>query len=77
MLILLYKSKKHLILSIGHPLKYLETSSFGPEYINNGYLAGSNRPIITGLVVKEFFATVEIKDGLMHSIFNIFNCTNY
>ena len=61
MLIFDYPSKKELKENIGRPLKYRETSLFGPEYLSNGHLVGCNRPHITGHK-REFFATVEMKD---------------
>ena len=68
MLILLYTSKKELKENIGQPLKYQETSVFGNEYKDNGSFAGSNRPSITGIKGREFFAEVTIKNGLIASV---------
>jgi len=59
-----YKSKKELRENIGKPLKYIETSLFGPEYRDNGILTVANRPHITGLG-REFFARVTMKSGLI------------
>ena len=59
-----YKSKKELRENIGKPLKYIETSLFGPEYRDNGILTVANRPHITGLG-REFFARVTIESGLI------------
>jgi len=63
-LIARYPSKKELKANIGKPLRYLETSVFGPEYRDNGTLTVANRPHITHLG-REFFAQVTLKDGLI------------
>ena len=63
-LIARYPSKKELKANIGKPLRYLETSIFGPEYRDNGTLTVANRPHITHLG-REFFAQVTLKDGLI------------
>jgi hypothetical protein len=68
MLILLYKSKKELKGEIGKPLKYRETSIFGPEYKENGSFFGSNRPSITGIRGREFYAKVQMKDGKIEKV---------
>ena len=64
MIIFNYPSKKILKENIGQPLKYIETSLFGPEYIRNGTMVGANRPHITGKG-REFFATVTMENGLI------------
>lgn len=68
MLIVLYPSKKVLKESIGSSLKYKETSIFGPEYKDNGSFVASNRPQITGIKGREFFAEIEMKDGLISKV---------
>jgi len=68
MIILNYPTKKALKESIGQPLKYTETSVFGPEYVPNGELYGSNRPRITGNGKVEFYAKVVMKDGKIRSV---------
>lgn len=67
MIIFNYKSKKELKEHIGEPLKYIETSLFGPEYVTDGVLTGANRPHITG-IGREFFARVTMKDGLIAKV---------
>lgn len=62
MLIFNYPTKKELKAAIGQPLKYTETSMFGPEYRDNGKLTGCNRPHLTGYK-REFFANVTLVDG--------------
>lgn len=64
MLVFNYTSKKELKESIGKPLRYIETSIFGPEYRDNGILTGANRPHITGKG-REFFANVTMANGLI------------
>lgn len=68
MMILLYKSKKDLKAEIGKPLKYRETSIFGDEYVKNGSFVGCNRPTITRIKGREFFAEVTMKDGLIEKV---------
>jgi hypothetical protein len=67
MIIFDYKSKKALKENVGEPLRYIETSIFGPEYLDNGNLTGANRPHITGRG-REFFASVVMEDGLIKSV---------
>lgn len=67
MVIFNYPSKKALKESIGKPLRYIETSLFGPEYIPNGVLTGANRPHITGQG-REFFANVTMQNGLIKGV---------
>jgi len=66
-LIVKYPSKKALKESIGQRLKYIETSMFGPEYRDDGFLTVANRPHITGLG-REFFANVIMESGLIKSV---------
>lgn len=67
MIVFDYPSKKVLKESIGKPLRYIETSMFGPEYRENGTLTGANRPHITGQG-REFFATVKLENGIIVSV---------
>jgi hypothetical protein len=67
MLIFKYPSKKELKANIGKPLKYIETSLFGPEYRPNGSLTGANRPHIMGLG-REFFAVVTMESGIIKGV---------
>lgn len=67
MIIFNYESKKKLKENIGKPLRYIETSLFGPEYKSNGTITGANRPHITGKG-REFFAQVTMVDGLIKSV---------
>jgi hypothetical protein len=53
--------------NIGKPLKYLETSLFGEEYVSDGMLTGANRPHITGLG-REFFAQVTMENDLIKAV---------
>lgn len=66
-LIVKYPSKKELKSHVGKPLRYIETSMFGPEYRDNGMLTVANRPHITGMG-REFFANVYMKDGLIEKV---------
>jgi hypothetical protein len=67
MLVFKYPSKKVLKENIGKPLRYIETSMFGPEYKESGTLTGANRPHITG-IGREFFANVTMENGLIKSV---------
>ena len=67
MLVFVYPSKKELKASIGKPLKYMETSMFGAEYLDNGRLTGANRPHLTG-IGREFFANVVMENGIIKSV---------
>ena len=68
MMILNYASKKELAGLVGCRLNYTETSFHGPEFKANGTFCGSNRPSITGIKGREFFAEVTMVDGLIHSV---------
>jgi hypothetical protein len=67
MLIFDYPSKKELATQVGKPLRFRETSVFGPEYRDDGVLTGCNRPHITGHK-REFFANVTMRDGLIAAV---------
>ena len=62
MMLFNYKSKKEMQENIGNNLDYTETSIFGEEYKSNGTFCGSNRPHITGIKGREFFANVTIRN---------------
>lgn len=66
-LVVKYPSKKVLKEEVGKPLKYQETSLFGPEYMPDGMLTVANRPHITGMG-KEFFAQVYMEAGLIKKV---------
>lgn len=66
-LIVKYPSKKMLKEEVGKPLKYIETSLFGPEYKPDGMLTVANRPHITKMG-REFFAQVYMKDGIIQKV---------
>lgn len=66
-LVVKYPSKKELKSNIGEPLRYIETSLFGPEYRPDGILTVANRPHITKMG-REFFAQVYMKDGIIQKV---------
>ena len=68
MMLFNYESKKKLTENIGNNLDYTETSHFGEEYRSNGKFCGSNRPHITGIKGREFFATVVMRDDKIVSV---------
>ena len=65
MMLLNYKSKKEMQENIGNNLDYTETSMFGEEYRSNGVFCGSNRPHITGIKGREFFAEVTMRNDII------------
>jgi hypothetical protein len=67
-MIVMYPSKKELKENIGQKLKYRETSMFGSEYKSNGTFVVCNRPSITGINGREFFAEVTMKDDLIEKV---------
>ena len=67
MIVFVYPSKKVMKENIGKPLRYIETSMFGAEYVSNGKLVGANRPHITG-IGREFFAEIEMENGLIKKV---------
>ncbi len=67
MIIFNYPSKKALLEQIGQPLRYIETSMFGPEYRETGTFFGANRPSVTGQG-REFFAQVTVENGLIAQV---------
>jgi len=68
MMLLNYNSKKELKEAIGRPLKYEETSFFGPEFKENGSFCGAHRPAIQGGKGREFFAKITMKNGLISKV---------
>lgn len=66
-LVVRYTSKKELKEKIGEPLRYTETSFFGPEYRRDGVITVANRPHITGMG-REFFAQVTMENGLIKKV---------
>lgn len=68
MIIALYVSKKQMKECIGQRLKYRETSAFGNEYKSNGKFCVSNRPSISGVKGREFFAEVTMNNDLIEKV---------
>jgi len=61
-----YPSKKVLAASVGHPLRYRETSLFGEEFKRDGTVTVAYRPSIWPSQVakgREFFARVTMANG--------------
>jgi hypothetical protein len=60
-----YETKKNLKLSIGQPLKYIETSTFTPEYTENGvmYVVGPD-----AYRSRKWYAQVTMKNGLIFKV---------
>lgn len=59
-----YKSKKDLKASVGQPLRFIETSFFGPEYKADGKFC------VVGPSPEErkWFAEVTMRDGLISKV---------
>ena len=66
MMLVNYPTKKDLKAAIGKPLRYQETSMFGPEYKDDGVLTVAHRPHLQG--GREYFAQVTMKDGLIAGV---------
>ena len=58
-----YPTKQKLKDSHGAPLRYTETSMFGPEYKSDGWLTVAGRPTHSVIVKREFFARVLMAGG--------------
>ena len=59
-----YKTKKDLKASIGQPLRYEETSIFGPEYKDTGSFC----VVGPSPTKRVWFAEVTMKDGLIATV---------
>ena len=59
-----YKTKKQLKENIGKPLRFVETSMFGPEYKDNGNLT----VVGPSPHVRKWFAQVTMVDGLIAKV---------
>ena len=67
MMLALYKSKADLKAAVGQPLKYRETSAFGPEFVRTGTFAVARRPHLQG-GGREWFASVTMSAGLIAKV---------
>ena len=59
-----YKTKKELKQSIGKPLRYTETSIFGPEYRDDGTFC----VVGPSPYERKWFAQVTMRDGLIAKV---------
>ena len=59
-----YKTKKDLKAAIGQPLRYEETSAFGPEYKPNGRFA----VVGPSPYSRKWYAEVTMQDGLIAKV---------
>lgn len=56
-----YKTKKALKASVGKPLRYIETSVFGPEFMRDGsFCVVGPSPL-----ERKWYAVVTMEDGLI------------
>lgn len=56
-----YKTKKDLRASVGKPLRYIETSLFGPEFEADG----QNTVVGPSPLLRKWYARVDCKNGLI------------
>ena len=69
MMLLHYMSKKDLKAAIGKPLRYTETSLFGPEYRPDGTIYGARRRLGAGRGRgREWFAQITMKGGMIDKV---------
>jgi hypothetical protein len=59
-----YKTKKNLKENIGQPLRYIETSFFGPEYKSDGAFC----VVGPSPYERKWFASVTMKNGLIEKV---------
>jgi len=59
-----YSTKKELKAAIGQPLRYIETSFFGPEYKENGKFC----VVGPSPTQRKWFAEITMKNGLIFSV---------
>ena len=59
-----YKTKKELKQNVGRPLRYVETSMFGPEYRDNGKFC----VVGPSPYERKWFAEVTMRDGLIAKV---------
>ena len=64
MMAALYPTKKILKTKIGKPLRYQETSMFGPEFKENGSFC----VVGPSPYERKWYATVTMKDGLIAKV---------
>ena len=64
MIAALYKTKKALKESIGKPLRYSETSMFGPEFRENGSFA----VVGPSAYERKWYAQVTMENGIVKRI---------
>ena len=56
-----YKHKKDLKAAVGEPLRYIETSMFGPEYVSTGKF-----PVVgPGPYDRKWYAEVTMEDDII------------
>lgn len=60
-----YKSKKELKENVGKPIRVIETSMFGTEYVDNGTFTVVGPCPHTN---RKWFATVTMKDGKIERV---------
>lgn len=60
-----YKTKAELKKAVGQPLRYIETSLFGPEYKTDGQFAIVGPDPYTS---RKWYATVTMENGLIKRV---------
>jgi hypothetical protein len=64
MLVARYKTKSELKKSVGKPLRFEETSMFGPEYKDNGSFA----VVGPAALLRKWYASVTMENGLIKKV---------
>ena len=64
MLVATYKTKKALKEEIGKPLKYQETSAFGPEFTENGTFS----VVGPASYERKWFASITMENGIIKKV---------
>ena len=64
MLVATYKTKKALKAAKGEPLRFEETSMFGPEFKSDGTFC----VVGPGAYKRDWWATITMKDGLIAKV---------
>jgi hypothetical protein len=64
MIVACYKTKKDLKAAVGKPLRFSETSMFGPEYKDNGKFA----VVGPSAYERRWYAQVTMKNGVIAKV---------
>lgn len=59
-----YKTKKDLKAAVGQPLRFIETSFFGPEYKTDGKFG----VVGPSPYIRKWYATITMENGLIKKV---------